>query len=71
MYKRILVLCLSFAAIIGFGYALGGLGGYMFGEGKPLVIAAGLAGGVFCALLALRVWRTYLDDIEREDSEKE
>lgn len=67
MWKRLLVLFLSFGTIIAFGYALGGLGGYIFDRGKPLVIAAGLGGGIVSALLALRVWRIYLDDLEKED----
>ena len=61
MQKRLLVLFLSFGTIIAFGYALGGLGGYMFGEGKPLVIAAGLTGGALSGFMALRIWRSYLD----------
>ena len=66
MRKRLLVLFLSFGTIIAFGYALGGLGSYMFGEGKPLVIAAGLTGGALSGFMALRIWRSYLDDIDRE-----
>ena len=69
MCKRLLVLFLSFGTIIAFGYALGGLGGYMFDQGKPLVIAAGLIGGVVSAILALKIWRTYLNDIDRENEE--
>ena len=69
MCKRLLVLILSFRTIIAFGYALGGLGGYMFDQGKPLVIAAGLIGGVVSAILALKIWRTYLNDIDRENEE--
>ena len=70
MLKRLLVLFLSFGTIIAFGYSLGGLGGYMFGQGKPLVIAAGLVGGLVSGALALIIWRTYLNDIEREDAEE-
>lgn len=69
MHKRLLVLFLSFGTIIAFGYALGGLGGYIFGQGKPLTIAAGLIGGIISALLALKIWKSYLDDLEREDKE--
>lgn len=64
-----MVLFLSFGTIIAFGYALGGLGGYIFDRGKPLVIAAGLGGGIVLAILALKVWRVYLDDLEKEDNE--
>lgn len=70
MPKRIIVLILSFTTIIAYGYALGALWGYMLGAGKPLVIAAGGVGGTLCAFAALRIWRSYLDDIEREDAEK-
>lgn len=70
MNKRILVLVLSFAALLGYGYALGGLGAYMMGRGRPFVIAAGLTGGTFCVWLALKLWRGYLDDIE-DDIRKE
>ena len=69
MCKRLLALILSFGTIFAFGYALGGLGGYMFDQGKPLVIAAGLIGGVVSAILALKIWRTYLNDIDRENEE--
>ncbi len=67
MHKRLLVLFLSFGTIIAFGYALGGLGGYIFDQGKPMMIAAGLAGGIVSAFLALKIWKSYLDDIEREN----
>ena len=70
MTKRLTVLVLSFTTIIAYGYALGGLWGYLLGAGKHLVIAAGTIGGTLCALAALRIWRSYLDDIEREDAEK-
>lgn len=69
MCKRLLVLVLSFGTLIAFGYALGGLGGYFFDRGRPLIIAAGLGGGIVSALLALKIWRLYLDDLEKEDEE--
>ena len=68
MTKRLLVLFLSFGTIIAFGYALGGLGGYMYDKGKPLVIAAGLIGGCASAAAAMKIWRSYLTDIEAEDA---
>lgn len=70
MNKRIAVLILSFGSIIGYGYALGGLGGYLVGQGRPWVIAAGLAGGTVAAGAALAVWRKYLDELEREREER-
>lgn len=69
MNKRILVLCLSFSTIVSYGYALGGLGGYLLGKGKPLVIAAGFIGGTICAVLALRIWKVYIEEIAKEDAE--
>ena len=69
MTKRLLVLFLSFGTIIAFGYALGGLGGYMYDKGKPLVIAAGLIGGCASAAAAMKIWRSYLTDIEAEDAQ--
>lgn len=71
MVTRILVLCLSFSTMICYGYALGGLGGYLFGRGKPLVIAAGLVGGTLCALMALRIWKRCLDEIAKDTAELE
>lgn len=60
------MLILSFATIVGYGYALGGLGSYAVGVPKPWPIALGLSGGTLSALAALRIWKTYLEDIERE-----
>ncbi len=69
MYKRLLVLFLSIGTIVAFGYALGGMGGYLYGKGRPLVVAAGLIGGCVSACAALRLWKSYLEDIAREDRE--
>lgn len=66
MNKRLIVLVLSFATIICFGYALGGVGAYVMGKEKPLVIAGGLIGGSLCLLLALKLWRQFLDETEKE-----
>ena len=65
MQKRLLVLFLSFGTIIAFGYALGDLGGYMCSERASLLLSlAGLTGGALSGFMALRIWRSYLDDIE-------
>ena len=66
MYKRISVLFLSFITMVAYGYALGGLFGYSYGHGRPLVIAAGLAGGTLSAWLAFKIWRSYLNDIDKQ-----
>lgn len=42
----------------------------MYDKGKPLVIAAGLIGGCLSAAAAIRIWRSYLSDIEAEDAAK-
>ena len=67
MIKRLSVLALSCGAIIAFGYALGGLGSYAMGVPKPVPIALGLLCGSVASVVALRIWKTYLADIERED----
>lgn len=66
MNKRLAVLVLSFATIICYGYAIGGIGAHFFGRSEPLVIVAGLAGGSFCLWLAFRLWRQFLDEAEKE-----
>ena len=71
VFLRITVLCLSMSTMIGYGYALGGLGGYLFGKGRPMVIAMGFIGGTLCALVELRLWRIYLNDLSKECSETE
>lgn len=68
MNKRLLVLILSFATLICYGYALGGIGALMFGRPQPLVIAAGLVGGSFCLWLAFKLWRQFLDEVEAEEA---
>lgn len=70
MNKRIVVLILSISTITCYGYALGGLGTHiMIGRGGLRIAAAGLAGGTFCAWLALKLWRQFLDE-EDESQEK-
>lgn len=62
MNKRIVVLILSISTITCYGYALGGLGAHVMGGEGLYVAAAGLIGGTFCAWLALKLWRQYLDE---------
>ena len=66
---RFTVLILSIATLVFFVYALAGVGGYLFGRGRPDLVAIGLAGGVACAAAALYLWRRFLCSID-EDSEK-
>ncbi|MGI6442780.1 MAG: hypothetical protein GXZ13_02675 [Synergistaceae bacterium] len=67
MKKRISVLILSFCTLIAFGYSLGGLGGYLVGRGRPLMIISGLVIGTLSAILAFYIWNMYLDEIAVED----
>lgn len=70
MNKRIVVLILSISSITCYGYALGGLGAHIMGGGDMYVIAAGLIGGTFCAWLALKLWRQFLDEHSEEAETK-
>ena len=65
MNKRLIVLILSISTIVAYGYALGGLGSYAMGVPKPVPIA-GLACGTVFAVAALRLWKSYLEELERE-----
>ncbi len=71
MTKRLSVLFLSFATIICYGYALGGLGSYALGVPKPVPTAAGLVCGTLCAFLAIKIWRRYIEEIEEEQRARE
>ena len=62
MNKRLIVLILSISTIVAYGYALGGLGSYAM----PVPIAAGLSCGTVFAVAALRLWKSYLEELERE-----
>ncbi|OUO95240.1 hypothetical protein [Cloacibacillus sp. An23] len=71
MNKRLIVLLLSISTIVAYGYALGGLGSYAMGVPKPVPIAAGLTSGTIFAAAALKLWKSYLDELERERAELE
>lgn len=66
MNKRLIVLILSFATLVGYGYAIGGVGALVLGRPRPFVIAAGFIGGSFSLWLAFRLWRQFLDEVEKE-----
>ncbi len=57
---RLLVLLLSMATLVMFGYAIAGMGGYLLGRGRLDYIVFGLAGGVATACLALFLWKKNL-----------
>ena len=66
MNKRLIVLILSISTIVAYGYALGGLGSYAMGVPKPVPIAAGLLCGTVFVVAALKLWKSYLEELERE-----
>ena len=57
---RHIVLLLSMATVVLFGYALAGFGGYLINRGRMDYIVFGLAGGFACAAAALALWKRYL-----------
>ncbi len=68
---RHIVLLLSMATVVLFGYALAGFGGYLINRGRMDYIVFGLAGGFACAAAALVLWKKYLLDLEKEMRERE
>ncbi|MDR1471112.1 MAG: hypothetical protein LBS75_01175 [Synergistaceae bacterium] len=62
--KRLLTLMASMGAITCYGYALGGVGGYLVGQGRPFAAAAGVVSGSVLALAAVLIWKGYLSDLE-------
>lgn len=62
--KRLAVLLLSIGTLVLYGHAIAGLGGYLWGKGRPFMIAYGLVGGTATAIAALFVWKLYLKELE-------
>lgn len=68
---RVIVMCLSIATLILYGYAIAGMGGYLIGRGRLDYIVLGLLGGSTTAGLALWLWKKNIhlyflpDDDER------
>lgn len=71
MNKRLLVLILSISSVVAYGYALGGLGGFLLGRGSVTYVVLGLTGGTACALGALKIWREYLKEVFGEPPEEQ
>jgi hypothetical protein len=73
--KRIATLVCSVSVIILYGYAIGGAGSYLAGDGHPWPIAWGLVGGSVLVFAAFKIWRSYLEDVvilnEREKKDEE
>jgi hypothetical protein len=62
--KRIMTLLSSIGTIVCYGYALGGVGGYLAGRGRPFIAAAGIISGSLLAFAAIKIWRSYIADLE-------
>lgn len=68
MNLRLIVLILSVSSIVGFGYALGGLGSYILaGKLDMLYIGGGLLLGFAAAAAALILWKKFLLEMEEEE----
>ena len=62
--KRIATLLCSIGTIVGYGYLLAGTGGYLLGRGRPLVAVLGFLSGTALAFIAIKIWRSYLTDLD-------
>ena len=67
---RPIVTLLCVATIVGYGYAVAGMGGYLLGHGNLTYIVAGLLGGTACGVLALYLFKKhpeeFFDDVGGE-----
>ena len=61
--KRITTMLCSVAVLFFLGHAVGGMGGYLAGRGRPYVILWGLSGAVVFTCLSFIIWKSYLRDI--------
>lgn len=53
LHMRFIVLLLSIGTLVAYGYALAGLGGYLWGKGSMDYIVWGLILGTLSAVIAL------------------
>jgi hypothetical protein len=58
----------SMAVLVCFGYAVGGAGGYLVGQGRPRAIIFGLLGGAVLVCASLQIWKSYIADVEIIDA---
>jgi hypothetical protein len=63
---RLVVTFLSAGTLICYGYALAGLGGYLFGRGRMDFIVWGLLAGTASALTALYLFKKHPEAFFRE-----
>lgn len=63
---RLLVLLLSMASVVFFGYAVAGLAGFLLGKGRCDYIFFGLLLGFSSGVASLLLWRHWLSFLEKE-----
>ncbi len=63
--KRLATLLCSIGTIVCYSYLLGGVGGYLFGRGRPVTATLGFVSGTILACLAMLLWKSYLADVDR------
>lgn len=61
--KRIATLLCSMGTIVSYSYLIGGMGGYLMGRGRPFVALTGFVVGSLLAFIAIKIWRSYLEDV--------
>lgn len=61
--KRLATMLCSMGTIVSYSYLIGGTGGYLFGKGRPWTAACGFVAGTILALIAIKIWRSYLVDV--------
>lgn len=59
LHMRFIVLLLSIGTLVAYGYALAGLGGYLWGKGSMDYIVWGLILGTLSAVIALILWKKH------------
>ena len=70
--KRIATMLCAVAVLFFLGHAVGGVGGYLAGRGRPDVVLWGALGAVVFTWLSFFIWKSYLRDIaflEERDEE--
>ncbi len=68
---RLIVTVLSMGTVVAYGYALAGLGGFLFGRGSLHYIIGGLIGGTICGAAAIILWRKNIAEFYVQDREEE
>ena len=63
--KRLATLLCSIRTIVCYSYLLEGVGGYLFGRGRPVTATLGFVSGTILACLAMLLWKSYLADVDR------